>query len=98
MRKLRLFQRDAYVSVDYQARQGAIFRRRTRRDGRLEIEMEQVRTADDEPLKLELEAFIQASSTGSPPPVSGEDGQAALCLAHQVLKAIETFVGRHTNG
>jgi predicted dehydrogenase len=98
MRKLRLFQRDAYVSVDYQARQGAIFRRRTRRDGRLEIEMEQVRTADDEPLKLELEAFIRASSTGSPPPVSGEDGQAALCLAHQVLKAIETFVGRHTNG
>ena len=96
MRKLRLFQRDAYISVDYQARQGAIFRRRTGRDARPEIEMEPVQTVDEEPLKLELEAFLHAAATGTPPLVTGEDGAAALDLAYGVLDAIDTFVQRHT--
>ncbi|MGH7230974.1 MAG: Gfo/Idh/MocA family protein, partial [Nitrospiraceae bacterium] len=98
MRKLRLFQRDAYISVDYQARQGAIFRRRAGRGARLEIEMQPVQTVDEEPLKLELEAFLHAAATGTPPLVTGEDGAAALDLAHRVLEAIETFVRRHTEG
>jgi DNA-binding SARP family transcriptional activator/Tfp pilus assembly protein PilF len=46
MRKLRLFQRDAYITVDYQARQGAILRRRTGRGGRPEIEVEPVQLGD----------------------------------------------------
>ncbi len=96
MRKLRLFQRDAYISVDYQARQGAILRRRTGRGGRTEIEIEPVRTVDEEPLKLELEAFLHAAATGTPPLVTGEDGAAALQLAHRVLEAIGIFVRRHT--
>ncbi|MGH7165346.1 MAG: Gfo/Idh/MocA family protein [Nitrospiraceae bacterium] len=96
MRRLRLFQRDAYVSVDYQTRQGIICRRVTGAGQRPTIEVEQVRGGDDEPLKLQLEAFIHAVRTGTPPPVSGEDGAAALELAHQVLEAISAFVQRHT--
>ena len=96
MRKLRLFQRDAYVTVDYQARQGAILRRRTGRGSRPEIDIEPVQTVDDEPLKLELEAFLHAAATGSVPLVTAEDGAAALELAYRVLEAIETFVQRHT--
>lgn len=96
MRKLRLFQRDAYISVDYQLRQGVICRRRTGRGTRPEIEAQPVRGKDEEPLKLELEAFIHAASTGTPPPVTGEDGIAVLELAHQILDAIGMFVKRHT--
>ena len=95
MRKLRLFQRDAYITVDYQARQAAILRRRMGPNHRLEIEMEPVRTVDEEPLRLELEAFVHAASTGAAPVVSGMDGAAALALAHQVLSAIDAFVRRH---
>lgn len=96
MRKLRLFQRDAYVSVDYQTRQGMICRRVMGRSERPEIEVEQVRGGDEEPLKLQLEAFLRAVVTGTPPPVSGEDGAAALDLAHQVLDAIGDFMRRHS--
>ncbi|MER3425507.1 MAG: hypothetical protein C4293_21990, partial [Nitrospiraceae bacterium] len=96
MRKLRLFQQDAYFSVDYQTRQGAVFRRRMGRGGRPEIQMEQVQGTDEEPLKLELESFLYAASNGTPPVVSGEDGAAALDLAHQVLAAIRTFMQRHS--
>jgi predicted dehydrogenase len=95
MRKLRLFQRDAYLSVDYQARQAAILRRQLGTNQRPEIFMEPAKTIDEEPLKLELEAFLHAIASRTPPVVSGEDGAAALALAHQVLASIGSFVQRH---
>jgi predicted dehydrogenase len=95
MRRLRLFQRDAYISVDYQTRQGAICRRVADSGGRPTIEVEEVRGGDEEPLKLELEAFLHAIANGTKPLVAGEDGVAALDLAYQVLDAIGIFVQRH---
>lgn len=94
MRRLRLFQRDAYVSVDFQTRQGAIFRRVTEPGKRPTIDIEQVRGSEEEPLKLELEAFLRSASAGTPVAVSGEHGTAALELAHQVLEAIEVYMRR----
>lgn len=96
-RRLRLFQQDAYVSVDYHTRQAVICRRVVRPGEPPKIEVEQVRGGDEEPLKLQLAAFLQAVAAGTPPAVSGEDGAAALTLAHQVLDAIGTFVRRHTD-
>jgi predicted dehydrogenase len=96
MRRLRLFQRDAYVSVDYQSRQGMICRRLPGDGGRPRIDIEQVKGSDEEPLKLQLQAFVHAAATGTAPLVSGEDGAAALDLAHKVLDSIGTFVRRHT--
>lgn len=95
MRRLRLFQRDAYISVDYQTRQGVICRRLPGEGGRPRIDIEQIRGGDDEPLKLQLEAFLQAAATGSAPRVSGADGAAALDLAYKVLEAVGAFVRRH---
>lgn len=95
MRRLRLFQRDAYLSVDYQTRQGAICRRVAGSGERRTIEVEEVRGGDEEPLKLELESFLHAIETGTQPVVSGEDGVAALDLAYQVLNAIGAFMQRH---
>jgi predicted dehydrogenase len=95
LRRLRLFQRDAYISVDYQTRQGVICRREAAPGGRPAIKAEQVQGGDEEPLKLELEAFLRAVADGTPPVVSGEDGLAALELACRVLESIGEFMQRH---
>lgn len=95
MRRLRLFQRDAYLSVDFQTRQGMICRRRSGAGERPAIDTESVQGSQDEPLKLELEAFLAACATGQPPPVTGADGAAALDLAYRVLEQIGGFARRH---
>ena len=95
MRRLRLFQRDNYLSIDFQTRQGMICRRNVRAGARPTVEVEQLQGGDEEPLKLQLESFLHAAGTGTRPVVSGEDGAAAVGLAHQVLQAIETFAARH---
>jgi predicted dehydrogenase len=95
MRRLRLFQRDNYVSIDFQTRQGMICRREAGSGLKPSIDIEQLQGGEEEPLKLQLESFLTAAGTGARPTVSGEDGAAALDLAHQVLKAIDVFVRRN---
>ena len=95
MRRLRLFQRDNYVSIDFHARQGMICRREAGTGVRPSIVIEQLRGGEEEPLKLQLESFLEAVRGGNRPVVSGEDGAAALELAQQVLEAIERFVTRN---
>jgi predicted dehydrogenase len=94
MRRLRLFQRDNYISIDFQTRQGVICRRDARPGQRPAVEVEQLQGGDEEPLKLQIESFLHAAATGTRPVVSGEDGAAALDIAHQVLQAIAAFVAR----
>ena len=94
MRRLRIFQRDAYVSIDFQTRQGVIGRRTTAENRRPAIETQPFQGNADEPLKLQLESFQQAIRSGSRPEVSGEDGAAALEVAHLVLAAIGDFAAR----
>jgi predicted dehydrogenase len=95
MRRLRLFQRDNYVSIDFQTRQGVVCRRDSKAGERPAISIEQLQGGDEEPLKLQLESFLHAAAIGVKPVVSGEDGAAALDVAHQVLKAIDAFVQRN---
>ena len=95
MRRLRVFQRDRYVSIDFQSRQAMVSRRTQDGGARPTIEVESFQAGDDEPLRLELDAFIQAVTSGSRPVVSGEDGEAALNLATRVLEAIGQFAQRH---
>lgn len=94
MRRLRLFQRESYVSIDFQTRHGMICRRSAKPGEKPAIDMESVQGNNEEPLKLQLESFVQAVRTGSRPVVSGEDGLAALEAAQRVLEAIAGFVAR----
>ncbi len=96
MRRLRLFQRDGYVSIDFQTRQGLISRRVSPPGERPTLDTEQFQGTADEPLKLQLESFVQAIRTESRPEVSGDDGAAALDVAHLVLKAIHEFAARQS--
>jgi len=52
------------------------------------VKVEPLRVDDVEPLRAELEAFLDSVVTGKPPAVSGEDGVAAVRLAAQIAGAI----------
>ena len=89
LRKCRVFQRNAYLSIDYQARQAIMYRRIPGRDGNAEIETKQLSGTEEEPLRRELFSFLTAVNKKTHSGVSGEDGVASLELAHQVLQKIQ---------
>ncbi|MEX5213206.1 MAG: Gfo/Idh/MocA family oxidoreductase [Nitrospiraceae bacterium] len=94
MRRLRVFQRDRYVSVDYQTRHAVVYRRLVDQSTKPQLDVEQLDGSDEEPLKLQLQSFMTSIMTGAPAVVSGEAGTAALALAYQVREAIDSFLHR----
>ena len=83
MRKIRVFQEDAYLSLDYQNQSGEIYRRVGGRITRDKVEIER-----EEPLKRQLTSFIECAGTGREPRVSGYQATAALELAVEITKRI----------
>ena len=83
MRKIRVFQEDAYLSLDYEKQAGEIYRRA---DGR--ITRDKVQIAREEPLKSQLVSFLECARTGRQPRVSGFQATAALQLAVEITKRI----------
>ncbi|MDZ4802020.1 MAG: Gfo/Idh/MocA family oxidoreductase [Bryobacteraceae bacterium] len=84
IRKMRLFQPGEYVSVDY-TRQD--ISKITVRDG--EVGFEAIEVEKSEPLRLELESFVDCVRDRSRPVVSGEDATRALEVCLDILSAIE---------
>jgi predicted dehydrogenase len=90
VRKIRFFQQDAYISIDYAAQEVEGYRL-VRRDGqRPDIQGGQLPVTREEPLKRELEDFVAAVRDRRPPLVTGEDGLRALTLAQKIADKIET--------
>jgi predicted dehydrogenase len=84
VRKIRFFQPDAYLSIDYAAQEVEGWRL-VRRDGaRPAIEGGPLPVARDEPLRRELADFINAVRTKTAPLVDGDAGRRALALATRV--------------
>jgi predicted dehydrogenase len=52
------------------------------------VNIEELQVDDIEPLRAELDAFIDAVGGQAPVPVSGEDGLAAVALAEQIVAAV----------
>jgi predicted dehydrogenase len=86
VRKIRFFQRDAYVSIDTAAREVEMYRVEPRDGGPAKIGGGKLAVPGDEPLKVELEDFVRAVRDGRPPAVSGEQGRAALALAVRIVE------------
>jgi predicted dehydrogenase len=84
MRKLRVFQGDSYLSLDYQEQEGELYWK----EG-MEIKKQPVSVEKVEPLKRELEAFIDCAIAGRQPAVSGREATAALELAIEITHLIE---------
>jgi predicted dehydrogenase len=91
VRKIRFFQPDSYISIDYAAQEVEGWRL-VRRDGteRPKIEGGQLPVQKDEPLRRELADFIRAVSTRSKPLVDGHAGRAALALATEIATKMES--------
>ena len=88
MRKIRVFQEDVYLSLDYQNQSGEMYRRTTEGLKRDDVEIER-----EEPLKRELAAFIECATTGRAPKVSGFQAAAALELAVDITRRINSVPG-----
>jgi predicted dehydrogenase len=84
MRKIRVFQEDAYLSLDYEKQSGEIYRREGGKITRDKVAIER-----EEPLKQQLVSFIECASTGRQPRVSGFQATAALELAVEITKRIQ---------
>lgn len=99
MRKLRIFQRNGYLSLDLGAGTGELYRLRTdvdlaalvRQAQPLEAFVERIplEAPEGEPLRLELESFVNTLATGAPVAVTGREGRDALAVALRIVRDIE---------
>jgi len=96
-RRLRLFQDDAYVSVDLHQKVLTVIRKVAGMgaDGMPRVDIEETSYDQGDALKAEIEAFLDAAASGRPPPVSGEDGlkalRTAVTIAEQVANSRARF-------
>jgi predicted dehydrogenase len=88
VRKVRCFQPDMYVSVDYGSQELEVWRLTRTADGRPVIDGGPVAVSRGEPLGRELADFVDAVLDDRPPLVTGLDGRRALALATRVADAI----------
>src|SRR5208283_1749158 len=88
VRKFRYFQPNEYFSIDFTRRDATLIR--VDRDGPTpRIAFKKLTTTPQEPLRAELEAFVESVRTRNPPLVSGKEGKQALALAEDVMNCIE---------
>ncbi|HXR34086.1 MAG TPA: Gfo/Idh/MocA family oxidoreductase [Verrucomicrobiae bacterium] len=93
VRKMRFFQRNEYISLDY-ARRDAL-RIGVKRPGpQPEFAFEKLAAPSVEPLRGELEAFVEAVRTRVAPKTDGASGRAALELASEVMTSIREHAAR----
>src|SRR5579862_9417378 len=85
VRKLRLFQPHQYISLDYQKQEAVAFTV----SGGQQIGFQPLTIPKDEPLRLEVEAFLDAVKNRSQPPVSGQEGLRALNMGLAILAKIK---------
>jgi predicted dehydrogenase len=89
VRKIRFFQPDAYLSVDY-ASQEVEGWRLVRKEPRPDIQGGAIPVERDEPLRRELADFVNAVRDRSAPLVDGEAGRRALALAAEIADKMES--------
>ncbi len=85
VRKLRLFQPHQYISLDYQKQDAVAYTV----SGNQQIGFQPLPVVKEEPLRLEVEAFLASVAARTKPSVSGEDGLRALEVALAILDKIE---------
>ena len=88
VRKLRVFQPHALVSVDYAEQQVEIWKVSKGADERAGIDGGRVDVAAAEPLERELRDFVRAARRRSAPRVTGADGRRALAVAQRIADAM----------
>jgi len=96
-RKLRVFEDDAYLSLDLQQKILTVIRKRSAADGPgpLPVTIEEQNLEQGDALKAEIDSFLDCVRTGSAPVVSGEAGLTALETAMRITELVEaSLAGR----
>ncbi len=97
VRKLRFFQPRQYISIDYGRQDVLVF---SVGEGagapspNPNIKISKPAIVQEEPLRAELRAFLEAVRTRKDPPVGLEDGRRALAVALEILAQIEAHAGK----
>jgi predicted dehydrogenase len=88
IRKMRFFQPHDYIAVDYVTKYASISSLAPASGARPGVNTRQLEIADIEPLRAEIDSFLDAAETGQPAPVDGRAGRRALALALRALERI----------
>ena len=89
-RKLRVFEDDAYLSLDLQQKILTVIRKRSGpiTPGQLPVTIEEQSFDQGDALKAEIESFLDCIRAGRPPVVSGEAGLRALETAMRITEQV----------
>ena len=102
MRKMRLFQKDAYIGIDFLEKKTEIIKLKDDNDkdaftfdietpsGKKEIAVANPVVQETNAILMELEAFTEAAINNTATPVSEVDGLLAMDVAHQILQKIQS--------
>ena len=83
-RKIRFFQPDAYISIDYDQKRVQIYRRPEKGKGWPDIQGETLEIKDGDALADEIDSFLGSVESRARPVVSGEEGLRALEIAAMI--------------
>jgi predicted dehydrogenase len=101
MRKMRLFQKDAYIGIDFLNKKTEIIKQKTAQDhdvfafdietptGKKTIALANPQIPEVNAIRMELERFCEAILNNTPTPVSAVDGFRAMDIAHKILQKIK---------
>ncbi|HVW62747.1 MAG TPA: Gfo/Idh/MocA family oxidoreductase [Puia sp.] len=101
MRKMRLFQKDAYIGIDFLNKKTEIIKLKTPQDvdvfafdietpgGKKTIALSNPAVPEVNAIRMELEKFCEAILNNTPTRVSEVDGFRAMDIAHQILRKIK---------
>ena len=94
-RKIRFFQPDAYLSVDYEARRIQVYRKSPPPPGGTfpVISAEQIDLGEGDPLADEVAAFADSVRTRSAPAVTALDGLRVMELSERIRDAMRAETG-----
>ena len=87
-RKIRFFQHDAYISLDYDAKKAQVYRMEDRSRGWDGISGQTIVTENGDALRDQIESFLESVANRRDPVVSGEDGLHALRIASAISERL----------
>lgn len=99
-RKIRLFQRDAYISVDFANKGITVIKQNEKQSGGLipGIQIKQLSFKEGDALENELKSFVQSVHTRKPPLVTGQMGRKALKIALNIMEQIHSTSSQFLDG
>jgi predicted dehydrogenase len=91
MRKIRVFQQDAYISIDYAAQDIEVYRKMDLGDqyDTPQIMYDDITITQVDSLQEEIRSFINSVQTRCTPAVPGEAGRDALKIALEIVQQVE---------